>query len=113
MIRVTLAIAAALGVLAALLALAGVPLRDVAVSFVEGTTGWIPDRGEFVGWQPNDFDRGRRQQEVIRTIFQKALQTNTFSKIPQLYNDFSSLPFLIQPPKPEPSRKMGVLPIAA
>lgn len=38
----------------------------------------------------NDFDRGRRQQEVIRTIFQKALQTNTFSKIPQLYNDFSS-----------------------
>jgi len=38
----------------------------------------------------NDFDRGRRQQEVLRTIFQKALQTNTFSKIPQLYNDFSS-----------------------
>jgi LCP family protein required for cell wall assembly len=38
----------------------------------------------------NDFDRGRRQQEVIRTIFQKALQSDTFSKIPQLYNDFSS-----------------------
>jgi len=38
----------------------------------------------------NDFDRGRRQQEVLRTIFQKALQTDTFSKIPQLYNDFSS-----------------------
>lgn len=38
----------------------------------------------------NDFDRGRRQQEVIRTIFAKALQTDTFSKIPQLYNDFSS-----------------------
>lgn len=38
----------------------------------------------------NDFDRGRRQQEVIRTIFQKALQTDTFSKIPQLYNDFAS-----------------------
>ena len=38
----------------------------------------------------NDFDRGRRQQEVLRTIFGKALQTNTFSKIPQLYNDFSS-----------------------
>lgn len=38
----------------------------------------------------SDFDRGRRQQEVLRTIFQKALQTNTFSKIPQLYNDFSS-----------------------
>ena len=38
----------------------------------------------------NDFDRGRRQQEVLRTIFQKALQTDTFTKIPQLYNDFSS-----------------------
>jgi len=38
----------------------------------------------------NDFDRGRRQQEVLRTIFTKALQTDTFSKIPQLYNDFSS-----------------------
>lgn len=38
----------------------------------------------------NDFDRGRRQQEVLRTIFQKALQSNTFTKIPQLYNDFSS-----------------------
>jgi LCP family protein required for cell wall assembly len=38
----------------------------------------------------NDFDRGRRQQEVLRTIFAKALQTDTFNKIPQLYNDFSS-----------------------
>jgi LCP family protein required for cell wall assembly len=38
----------------------------------------------------SDFDRGRRQQEVIRSIFAKALQTNTFGKIPQLYNDFSS-----------------------
>lgn len=38
----------------------------------------------------NDFDRGRRQQEVLRAIFGKALQSGTFSKIPQLYNDFSS-----------------------
>ncbi len=38
----------------------------------------------------NDFDRGRRQQEVIRAIFTQALKTDTFSKIPQLYNDFSS-----------------------
>ncbi|MBN8580727.1 MAG: LCP family protein [Anaerolineae bacterium] len=38
----------------------------------------------------SDFDRGRRQQEVIRTLFQKALQTGTFGKVPQLYNDFSS-----------------------
>jgi polyisoprenyl-teichoic acid--peptidoglycan teichoic acid transferase len=38
----------------------------------------------------SDFDRGRRQQEVIRTIFDKALKTDTFSKIPQLYDDFAS-----------------------
>lgn len=38
----------------------------------------------------NDFDRGRRQQEVLRSIFTRALQTDTFSKIPQLYNDLSS-----------------------
>lgn len=38
----------------------------------------------------SDFDRGRRQQEVIRMLFQKALQSGTFNKIPQLYTDFSS-----------------------
>jgi polyisoprenyl-teichoic acid--peptidoglycan teichoic acid transferase len=38
----------------------------------------------------SDFDRGRRQQETLRAIFAKALQTGTFGKIPQLYNDFSS-----------------------
>ncbi len=39
----------------------------------------------------NDFDRGRRQQEVLRAIYTTALQTDTLSKIPQLYSDFSSL----------------------
>lgn len=38
----------------------------------------------------SDYDRGRRQQEVLRTLFQKALQTDTFNKIPQLYNDLAS-----------------------
>ncbi len=38
----------------------------------------------------SDFDRGRRQQEVLRAIFNKALQSDTFSKIPDLYNDLSS-----------------------
>lgn len=38
----------------------------------------------------NDFDRGRRQQEVIRSIFDQALQTSIFGKIPQLYTDLSS-----------------------
>lgn len=38
----------------------------------------------------NDFDRGRRQQEVLRTLFEKALRTDSFNKIPQLYGDLSS-----------------------
>ena len=38
----------------------------------------------------NDFDRGRRQQEVLRSIFTQALRTDTLSKVPQLYGDFSS-----------------------
>jgi len=38
----------------------------------------------------NDFDRGRRQQEVLRSIFDQALKTDTLSKIPQLYSDLSS-----------------------
>jgi LCP family protein required for cell wall assembly len=38
----------------------------------------------------DDFDRGRRSQEVIRALYARALQTNAISKIPQLFNDFSS-----------------------
>ena len=38
----------------------------------------------------SDFDRGRRSQEVIRALYAQALKTNAISKIPQLYNDFSS-----------------------
>jgi len=38
----------------------------------------------------NDFDRGRRQQEVLRALFSQALQTGTISRIPELYNDFKS-----------------------
>ena len=38
----------------------------------------------------NDFDRGRRQQEVIRSIIGQALQTSTLGKIPQLYSDLAS-----------------------
>jgi hypothetical protein len=38
----------------------------------------------------SDFDRGRRQQEVLRAIFLQALSTDTLGRIPQLYNDFSS-----------------------
>jgi LCP family protein required for cell wall assembly len=35
----------------------------------------------------NDFDRGRRQQEVLRAIFSQALQAGTLKRIPELYND--------------------------
>jgi len=35
----------------------------------------------------NDFDRGRRQQEVLRSIFTQALQTGTLTRIPELYNN--------------------------
>jgi LCP family protein required for cell wall assembly len=39
----------------------------------------------------SDFDRGRRQQEVLRAIYSKALSGDTLSKIPQLYADLNSL----------------------
>ena len=35
----------------------------------------------------SDFDRGRRQQEVLRAIFTQALQTGTLKRIPELYNN--------------------------
>lgn len=35
----------------------------------------------------SDFDRGRRQQEVLRAIFTQALQTDTLTRIPELYNN--------------------------
>jgi len=38
----------------------------------------------------SDFDRGRRSQEVLRALYMRALQTDSISKIPQLYNDFNS-----------------------
>lgn len=39
----------------------------------------------------NDFDRGRRQQEVIRAIFQQVGKQGYLSKLPDLYRDLSSL----------------------
>src|SRR5215207_9073211 len=36
----------------------------------------------------SDFDRGRRQQEVLRSLFTQALQSDTLSRIPELYNNF-------------------------
>lgn len=39
----------------------------------------------------NDFDRGRRQQEVIRAIFKQVGAAGYLSKLPELYRDLSSL----------------------
>ena len=36
----------------------------------------------------SDFDRGRRQQEVLRSIFTQALKTDTLKRIPELYSNF-------------------------
>ncbi len=58
--------------------------------------GYIHMDGDLALWyarsrsKSNDFDRGRRQQEVLRAIFAQSLGTDTLSKIPQLYDDFSS-----------------------
>jgi LCP family protein required for cell wall assembly len=38
----------------------------------------------------NDFDRGRRSQEVLRALFSRAMQVNAIAKIPELYGDFNS-----------------------
>lgn len=35
----------------------------------------------------SDFDRGRRQQEVLRSLFTQALQAGTLTRIPELYNN--------------------------
>ncbi len=58
--------------------------------------GLIHMDGDYALWyarsrsKSNDFDRGRRQQEVLRAIYSQALRTDTLSRIPQLYADFSS-----------------------
>jgi len=39
----------------------------------------------------SDFDRGRRQQETLRAIYSRVLQTDTISRIPALYQDLTSI----------------------
>jgi LCP family protein required for cell wall assembly len=58
--------------------------------------GLIHMDGDYALWyarsrkKSNDFDRGRRQQEVLRSIYAQALRTNTLASLPQLYSDFST-----------------------
>ena len=39
----------------------------------------------------SDFDRGRRQQETLRAIYARVLQTGTISRLPALYNDLTTI----------------------
>jgi LCP family protein required for cell wall assembly len=39
----------------------------------------------------NDFDRGRRQQEILRAIYTKALQLDIVPQIPSLYQNFQQV----------------------
>ena len=39
----------------------------------------------------SDFDRGRRQQETLRAIYARVLQTGTIARIPALYKDLTSI----------------------
>jgi LCP family protein required for cell wall assembly len=39
----------------------------------------------------SDFDRGRRQQETLRSIYARVLQTGTITRLPALYRDLTSI----------------------
>jgi polyisoprenyl-teichoic acid--peptidoglycan teichoic acid transferase len=39
----------------------------------------------------SDFDRGRRQQETLRSIYQRVLQTGTITRLPALYRDLTGI----------------------
>ena len=53
--------------------------------------------GEFALWyarsrlRSNDFDRGRRQQEVLRAIYNKALKLGVLPRIPDMYQQMSEI----------------------
>lgn len=57
--------------------------------------GLVHMDGDYALWyarsrkRSNDFDRGRRQQEVLRAIYAQAINTNLVPKIPQLYSELS------------------------
>jgi hypothetical protein len=39
----------------------------------------------------SDFDRGRRQQETLRSIYSRVLQTDTIARLPALYKDLTGI----------------------
>jgi len=58
--------------------------------------GLIKMDGDLALWyarsrkRSNDFDRGRRQQEVLRAIYSQALRANLVTHLPNLYSQVSS-----------------------
>jgi len=58
--------------------------------------GVVAMDGELALWyarsrkKSSDFDRGRRQQEVLRAIFSKFLRVGSIPKIPELYTNLNS-----------------------
>jgi LCP family protein required for cell wall assembly len=59
--------------------------------------GVVHANGEFALWyarsrkRSSDFDRSRRQQEVLRAIFRKILSLDLIPRIPALYSDLTSM----------------------
>lgn len=60
-------------------------------------TGVVHMDGDLALWysrsrlRSNDFDRGRRQQEVLRSIYTKALQIDVLPRLPELYQQISEM----------------------
>ena len=61
--------------------------------------GVVHMNGEYALWyarsrmKSTDYDRSRRQQEVIRAIYKKALALKMITRIPQLWEDFNEMVF--------------------
>ena len=59
--------------------------------------GVVPMDGELALWysrsrlRSSDFDRGRRQQEVLRAIFSQGIKINVIPRIPSLYNELRNI----------------------
>lgn len=59
-------------------------------------TGIVHMNGDYALWyarsrrRSSDFDRSRRQQEVLRAVYREALRLGLIPKLPELYADLSS-----------------------
>ncbi len=59
--------------------------------------GYVHMDGDLALWyarsrkRSSDFDRGRRQQEVLRAIYARLLQADTLTRLPELYRQVSGM----------------------